>query len=519
RYQSAVEIPSDLRALDLATTGTTKLMTTAATRPVAQAEAPSRPAIPWRVAAPAAVALALVAAGFLGWLLKPAPAPEPQPVARFSVTLPSTERFTRTGRHVIAFSPDGTRLVHTANGQLHLRRLDQLETSTILGTVEDIREPFFSPDGQWVAFEHVYTERLMKIAVTGGAPVPLCEVGGLFGASWGPDDMIVYGQGAGGIWRVSAAGGTPEELIAPDSTRQDLFHGPQVLPGGKAVLFTLRPEGSASWNEAQIVVASLETGARTVLIDGGTDARYLPTGHLVYVHENVLLARPFDADRLAWTGSPVALVENVSHPTFSGVAGFSVSGTGSLVYIPDRSDDAAGWEMVWINRQGALTPVIEEQRLYYSPSLSPDGRQIAVQVSDPEDGSDDVWIYGVARGAPNRLTFGGSDTQPIWTPDGTRVTYSAYRNGDSDIYWRPADRSGEAELLWGGEHHQFAYSWSPDGRFLTFDELHPETGDDIWVLDMADTTATVFLNTAAFEENAVFSPPDGKWLAYHSDET
>ena len=204
--------------------------------------------------------------------------PTPRPVARFSLPLPSGVSLTGMTRHVVALSSDGTRLVYCANEQLYLRAMDQMEATPVRGTEGGARSPFFSPDGEWVGF---YSRgQLKKVAVSGGAPVTLCDRGVLSGARWGADDTIVFGQRGAGIMRVSADGGTPEVLIPLEGT-EEVGHGPQVLPGEKAVLFTLGD--GRNWDDAQIVVHSLETGERKVLIEGGRDARYVPTGHLVYV--------------------------------------------------------------------------------------------------------------------------------------------------------------------------------------------------------------------------------------------
>ncbi len=195
---------------------------------------------------------------------------------------------------MVALSSDGTRLVYRANGQLYLRAMDQIEATPVRGTEGGGQSPFFSPDGEWVGFISA-DRQLKKVAIRGGAPVNLCAAQNLLGARWGADDTIVFGQREAGIMQVSADGGTPEVLI-PLTGTEEVGHGPQVLPGEKAVLFTLGD--GTNWDDAQIVVHSLETGERKVLIEGGRDARYVPTGHLVYVLDGTLLAMPFDVDTL-----------------------------------------------------------------------------------------------------------------------------------------------------------------------------------------------------------------------------
>ena len=235
-------------------------------------------------------------------------------VSRFSIVLPQTQTRTNTGRRGVAVSPTGTHVVYVANERLYLRAIDEIDAKALGGTEGSAPTiPFFSPDGQWIGFFSVTDGQLKKIALSGGAAVTLCDTTNPFGASWGPDDTIVFGQGAGGIFQVSVAGGTPELLISVDADNGERAHGPQILPDGRTVLFTL---AHGDWSEAQIVVQSLDTRERRLMIEGGTDARYLPTGHLVYALAGNLLAVPFDLDRLEVIGGPLPLVENVRHAVF-----------------------------------------------------------------------------------------------------------------------------------------------------------------------------------------------------------
>ena len=232
--------------------------------------------------------------------------PGPEAVRRFEIPLRVEEAFAGGGRHMVAVSPDGRYIVYSTSSGLSLRSLSQLTPLLLVGN-GDAREPFFSPDGQWIGFQA--NGQLQKVSITGGAPVTLCAAGRPLGASWGTDDMILVGQGPQGILQVPGNGGTPNVLIAVEDGEQ--AHGPQMLPGDEWVLFTLRPPGTTSWNEADIVMQSVVTKERVVLIEGGRDARYVPTGHLVYGLNSVVLAVPFDLSARQVTGGPVALVEGV----------------------------------------------------------------------------------------------------------------------------------------------------------------------------------------------------------------
>ena len=401
----------------------------------------------WQRPVPAVVAaLTLVTvSGFAVWSLsRPAP-PPPDPIVQFTIPLGADERFTRLGRHLVALSPDGTRLVYQANQQLYLRQMDQLQATAIPGTRDgDGRSPFISPDGEWIGF--FAGGQLKKVAMSGGAPVSLCDVTNPFGVSWGTDDVILYGQGADGIWQVPGTGGTPVQVIAVEE--DESAHGPQMLPGGEWVLFTFR-SGTTSWDEAQIVVQSLVNDERVVLIEGGQDARYLPTGHLVYALSGVLLAVPFDLAGRRVTGGPVPLVvQNVGYTTgATGAAHFSVADNGSLAYVPG----GLGTEtrtLVWVDRQGREEPVAAPPRDYVQPRISPDGTRVVLDVRDQED---DLWIWDLVRETPTRFTFDpGQDWYPVWTPDSQRIVFGSSRAGDRNLFWKAADGSGTVEQLTEG---------------------------------------------------------------------
>jgi serine/threonine-protein kinase len=301
-----------------------------------------RKAVPWSIAA-----VALVIAGVAVWNLTPSSIPAS--LTTFALNLPSSDRFTTLGHEVLALSPDGTRLVYSvANDQLYLREMDQLESQPIPGT-QGADGPFFSPGGQWVGFT---AGALKKVSITGGAPVTLSDDVNIHGASWGADDTIIFAPNSGnrGLFRISAAGRDPVALTTPDPNKSETAHSwPQILPGGQAVLFTVWTGGI--WDDARIVVEQIEERERRVLIEGGTHAQYVPTGHLVYSRANTLMAVPFDLARLEITGSPLPVVVGVWQGAVSGVAQFAFSDLGSLVYVPGSSA-AAERTLVWVNRQG-----------------------------------------------------------------------------------------------------------------------------------------------------------------------
>ena len=485
-----------------------------------RAETPVAPPVIWQ--RPVAVAALLLAAIVITGLTVLSLAPAPSiPVVRMRSALGPDERFTGMGRHAVGISGDGSYVVYTTTGGLALRQVSELQATLIAGTGEggnqSGRSPVFSPDGEWVAY---YQQgELRKVAVGGGAPVTLCEAVNPYGISWETDDTILYGQGVDGIWRVSAAGSPPEQLTAVGGgTSEDVnespvrqeAHGPQMLPDGEAVLYTLS-DGGRQWDVARIVVEELATGDRTVLVDGGRDGRYLPTGHLAYVLNGVLFAVPFDPAGRTVTGAPVPLVVGIRDAGgTTGATQFSVADTGTLVYI--QAGDASNEQLVWVDRTGQTEPVGPEPQDHGTARVSPDGSRLAVDTV--VGGNYDISIYDLSRATMSRLTFNEEfDANPLWTPDGSRVVFFSERDG-SGLFWKAADGSGEVERLLGHREVISPLDWTPDGRVVV------QTGPgDVGVVTIEDGgTLEMLLDTESFEGFPHLSP-DGRWLAYTSDES
>ncbi|MBI4458551.1 MAG: serine/threonine-protein kinase [Acidobacteria bacterium] len=480
-----------------------------------------RRALPWT----AAVLAGALIASLVVWNLKPTPSPAPELVSRFVMTLPPREeRYDAYSASPIALSPDGTQLVYSATvggrQQLYLRSLDSLEAKAIRGT-EGGDSPFFSPDGLWLGFEALYPSgwALKKVPLNGGEPMTLCEcVPNLRGVSWGWNNTIVFAPSTtSAIWQVSASGGTPQVLTTLDSGKGEESHRwPELLPGGKAVLFTVGPEGGRA--DAEIVVQRLDTGERRVLVQGGTYAHYLPTGHLVYLRQGTLMAVPFDLARLEVNGAAVPVLEGISQNPSSGAPRLSISSLGSLAYLPasfGESLDSA--TLVWMDRKGAVQPLKAPPRPYLFARLSPDGRRVTVRISAANS---NVWVFDNSGESLTRLTFEGSNTLPVWAADGNRIAYSSNRAGPRNLFWKAADGSGVEERLTTSRHSQNVTSWSPGSKLLAFTELDPDSGGgDIWVLPLeGDRKPQPYLKTPFFEGGATFSS-DGRWLAYTSNES
>ncbi len=432
----------------------------------------------------------------------------------------------RTG---IALSPDGRSLAFSAvrgdKRQIYLRQLSELLATPIAGT-DGGTVPFFSSDGQslgyWAGGE------LRKVSLGGGVPVTLCKVPEVFGASWGSDGRIVFARGTGGLWQVSADGGMPQPFTSLDSTQGEVSHRlPHVLPGGDAVVFTVTRNRFPRWNETQLAVYSPRTRKRSVLIEGGADARYVASGHLVYAREGVLMAAPFDLTRLEVTGGSVGVLSDLMQAAYvnssaadSGAAQFTLSQTGTLAYIPGGVFPEAQNQIVLVDRTGRAEPLPNSTGPFQQPRLSPDGKRFAVHSSGRDQ---DVWVGDIVRRTFTRLTTEGRNASPVWAPDGTRIVYRSAIRGADGLFWRPADGSGKAEpLITVSERNLVPGAWSPDGQVLAFYDVGgpPEnSGVDIWTLPMnGDRQSQPVLKTPFYEGGADFSP-DGQWVAYDSNES
>ena len=500
------------------------------------------------------VALAVGTIGAVAaWFAKPAPA-QTAIVTRFVHTLGANQRFTRTGRHTVAMSPDGTFFVFVANGQLFIRRMNEVEAQPIKGTEEDPIDPVISPDSQWVAYFVLGTgtnsatgsgqggqsgaaaspqapgatpaatptltsATLKKIPVTGGASMVLASLGTPFGVNW-QSDVIAIGQGPGGVVTVPAGGGSPKQIVtlqADDAAASS----PQILDGGKTVLYTVVKRSAGSWNQAEIVVQPVDGGSRRAVLQGGHDGRVLSTGQIVYVRDGTLFAARFDARRAERTGDPVPLIVGVTdnaNITAGGPGQFSLSSEGRLVYVPGAAQTGVRRTLVWVDRQGREQAIPAEPREYIYPRISPSGKKIALDVND---GNRDIWVWDLEHDLLSRLTLEGDKTDkrgPIWSSDGRSLFYSSTEAGRGRLMRRPADGTGTSELLGEEASSQvIPTSVSPDGQTLlyTFDE--PDA--NVKALPLAGTrTVKILTPTPKSDENGEIAP-NGRWLAYESDES
>ena len=431
--------------------------------------------------------------------------------------------FTEYGPSAI-LSPDGTRLAFVATSSdqkrhIYVRSLDRLQATPLAGT-ENVRDHFFSPDGQWLGF--FADGKLKKISALGGAAVTLCDAPDSRGGSWGEDGTIVFTPGhLSPLFRVSSAGGSPEALTSLDKRAgEDTHRWPQVLPGGNAVLFTSSAV-AVNYEDAEVAVYSTLTAQRKTLIHGASYARYVPTGHVIYMHEGTLFAVPFDVKRLEVTGQPVPVLEDVVTVPLHGGAQYSISHTGNLVYVAGRSN-ILDLSVFWMDRQGKFTPLRETPAVYYDPVFSPDGKRLAFEIYDGK--RSDIWVYEWERDVLVRLTSGGGGNYaPVWTPDGQRIIYFSKEDGRFLIYWKRADGTGDAQRLAETNAPAASGSWRPDSKVLAFTQINPAAPLEIYTVSLEgdEKSGWKFGEPKLFAKNSfwpVFSP-DGRWLAYGSEES
>jgi hypothetical protein len=460
----------------------------------------------------------------------------------------------------LAITPDGTRVVYGGTNRLLVRALDRLEP-TALGGIGAPRTLFMSPDGQWVGFFDGSTA-LKKVAIAGGPAVTLTTIDGTAprGATWSADGTIIYATQTPttGLQRISSAGGPPTVLTTPDHAGGETDHfWPEFLPGGQAVLFTIIASTGGLAN-AQVAVLDLRTSTYKTVLRGGHHAHYVSTGHLMYGTAGTLRAVPFDLGRLEATGPPVPMLDAVA-TTAEGGLEMALAATGTLVYVPGRNVGAQR-SLAWVDRMGREELLATPARAYYYPRIAPDGSRVALDIRDQEQ---DIWIWDIARQTLTRLTFDPTpDGYPVWTPNSQRIVFLSARAGAFNLYWQAADGTGAADRLTESARTQAPYSVSPDGTVLVLREDAPQTRTDLLWLSLApggpglrqrlrgvpspvdstglngtkpaelvegreerggvgaakDGAPRPLVQTMFGEANGEVAP-DGRWLAYQSDES
>ena len=479
--------------------------------PVATVWAPvgRRRLLGW-VAAAVAVVTAL-AAGVWVWLRHGDP-PRLQ-VVRFTLEFPAAQGMVAVGGSTVALSPDGTQLVYLGRGpqgtHLLLRSLDQVEAVSIPHT-RGAYQPFFSPDGKWLGFVRGNTIR--KVPVGGGPAITVCQVASnVPGASWGPNDVIVFATPVG-LWQVAASGGEARVLAASDSARGERYRWPEVLPSGRAAVFT-RTDAAGF----HLAAVSLETGTVVPLGVEGTSPQFLTPGHLLFARsDGALLAAAFDQHELRITGPVFPVTEGVS-VGIAGEAMLGVSRAGTLAYVPEPARDRT---LAIVDRAGSAATVPLPPRGFAAGRFSPDGQRIAVVLLADGEQSD-IWTLELVGNTFRRVTVDSGSIDPVWSPDGRRIAFGSKPGGrvhGRAIRWVSADGSDSATLL-PGEVGRHPVDFTPDGRALLFQQRHPSTGWDIWMLPLHGEGMPRSHVGGPPDEHSPAVSPDGQWLAYVSDES
>jgi serine/threonine-protein kinase len=477
----------------------------------------------WRRILPAATAAVLTAiiVGGAAWVLWPVPG---RPLfAQFSFPLPAGQYFSGTSRQVIAISPDGRNVAYVANSRIYLRAIGELQPREIPGTESKglaLVNPMFAPDGESIAFIELAPPTLKRVSISGGPVSTIASLesaGAPNSATWGPAGILIASRrSGGGIFRVSHEGGVPERLIGVGEDEE--AYGPQMLPDGRTILFTLaqNPDDDGRWDKARIVAQSLTDNTRRVLIEGGSDARYLPSGHLLYAVGGTMFAVPFDPASLTLTGAAVPAIVGVSRASsLTGAAQVAVSETGTLTYLPGFATTTASmFRLVLGDGRGDAVPLAMPPAAYVHRRVSPDGRVVAVGRNDGQQS--DIWTYELSgKSEIRKLTFGGHNRFPVWSADSRRVTFQSEREGDRAIFWHAADGTGLTERLTkpGEDEEHIPEAWSRDGNRLLF-SVAKGSRFSLWLLTLDAKKIERFGRVESIGPFGANFSPDGRWVVY-----
>ena len=462
------------------------------------------------VARGTALLVAGLALGAAGTWLAVREQEAPRPLMRFSIqSAPKAPVHLRPG--AITISPDGRYVVFRATTdageRLYLRGLDSPAAVPIAGT-EGAAAPVFSSDGRWILFRR--EQALMKVSRDGGTPSKVSNRVGL-GADWEGETIVVNYRFGGGLYAIPANGGADRQIVKPNPSKEErAIVWPDLLPGGETVIATAWNVGS--WDTAKIIAYSMKDGASKVLVDGGAYGRYSPTGHLLFLRGGNLMAASFDPKSLQ-VGPASVVLAGVAHSISDGCAYAAVSAAGHLVFAPGGPSEPMN-ELVWMTREGKSTPIVPTRRRYGSVSLAPDMRTAAVTI---EDATYDIWQLDLERDSLTRLSYGGDDSDASWTPDGNRVVWESSRTGTYSFFWRAADNSSPEELLIQQSEAAMHFpSFTPDGSHLVYTSV--DKTPDIWMIEVATKKARPLIATE-FMEGQTSVSPDGRWLAYASNES
>lgn len=454
---------------------------------------------------------------------RPAAATGDPRIVRFSIDVPQGQTLPAGFNSTVAISRDGSTIAYTPlGGPVFLRRFNELAPTPLEGSTPGFaRAPLFSPDGRFITFiegDAIYSakRRIQRAALSGGAATTLFDYDMFHRGDWSPDGWIYWtAQYPGGIVRMRDTGGPIEAVTQLDAQKAERSHRfATLLPGGRALIYTVADGSINTYDEARIELLDLDTGQKKTLLTGGTSAVYASSGHLVYARAGKLLAAPFDLARREVTGGPFEVLDGVLMSANTGAANFDLSEHGDLVYVPGPVEGGRR-RLVWVDRSGKEEPLPLPPASYLYPRLSPDGHSLAVEMEGPNH---DFAIYDFDRGVLSKMTTDGESHDPVWSPDGRRIAFRSWLAGGMTMWMMPADRSAAPTRLNPSGTRESPVAFSPDGRYLAFDAKNPDTGDDAWALPLAGGGPLPLAQTRFGEGSAKFSP-DGRWVAYSSDES
>ncbi len=450
------------------------------------------------------------------WLLLNKSVPE-KIITKFSLEMGVDKVLDVNAYPALAISHDGTKVVIKANSKFYIRKMDSIEPIVLPG-IDNASSPFFSPDDKWLGFFR--SGKLEKISLSGGTPVTLADVGDNRGGTWGKNGSIVFSASAiEALSFISEFGGVVKKITTIDSTKKERTHRwPSFLPDGKHVLFTVGILSSPDYYEnASIDIVDINSGERKTIIKGASTAKYINSGHILFSRSGVLYVIAFDVDNLEVKGQPIPVVEGVYSELTTGITNYMVSDNGTLAYIPGPVE-GGNRKIVKIDMKGEATTLDSTGHPYLEPRLSPDNKKIAVVIRDGEDF--DIWIFDILRKTLSRLTFGGLNRTPQWSPDGLNIAYmKRAKDGKIGIFMKPYDGSGDEVELYKGDNRLYIDQWTRDGANLIIDNLNPNANSDLIVLPLkGDKKPWKYLETKLDEYEGNISP-DGKWLAYLTNES
>ena len=407
----------------------------------------------------------------------------------------------------LQYAPDGTQVVYLGGEdfQLFRRDVDSFDSTPIPGT-EQTSLFTFSPDGLWVAF--TAESKLWKVALSGGAPVEICETGGGPGLAWGNGQLYFSQTNGGGLWSVPDSGGEPRRISTLDDGREETSHRwPCVLPDGRHLLITIKTARIETFDDALIGLLSLETGAVEVIVQGGMYPRYVDTGHILYGRDSQLFAVPFDLESLSVRGTPKRVLEAIDTVDVNGCAQYSLSDNGDLAYL-SAGEDQAELELVWLHLSGKTSRADIGTAYALQLSLRPDGKQVAALVPAAND---KIFIYDFTRKTMTRLTNSpGNDSFPRWSPDGTQLLYQNDRDGSGDLYVIPSDGSAPARRISAGPFDDLPGTWTPDGLRILLSRVDAEGNPVIHIMPADGSEEPEPLFDSEYSSTQPRISPDGR---------